>query len=125
MSVFYHPEHKTLLIVYVDDFKMSGPAKGVGVCWKLIRGAETVDEDGVVEKAIMLGPVMPVDHHLVYDHAWKIMKSPVGCKYVNVMIHSMHMFFDQCISEYEGTVRSTIGDSEYAVVAVHTHTISK
>ena len=28
-SCYWHPEHKTFLIVYVDDFKMSGPAEGL------------------------------------------------------------------------------------------------
>ena len=28
-SVFYHPELKLLLVVYVDDFKMAGPSSNL------------------------------------------------------------------------------------------------
>ena len=32
-SVYWHPDLKTLLIVYVDDFKMSGPKSSVAKAW--------------------------------------------------------------------------------------------
>ena len=46
-SCFYHPIHRTVLIVYVDDMLMAGPASGVETCWKLLRNGEraiTMDE---------------------------------------------------------------------------------
>ena len=30
-SVFYHPKHKLFLVVYVDDFKMSGPSESLSI----------------------------------------------------------------------------------------------
>jgi len=35
-SVFFHPELKLLLVVYVDDFKMAGPIESMSKGWKLI-----------------------------------------------------------------------------------------
>ena len=42
-SVFWHPELKLLMVVYVDDFKMSGPKENLPKGWKLI--GERVDMD--------------------------------------------------------------------------------
>jgi hypothetical protein len=41
--MFWHPRLKLLLGVYVDDFKMSGPAKNVEEGWKFI--ASQIDMD--------------------------------------------------------------------------------
>ena len=35
-SVFYHPKLRLLLVVYVDDFKMSGPKESMQKGWELI-----------------------------------------------------------------------------------------
>ena len=43
-SCFWHPELKLFLVVYVDDFKLSGPAENLERGWKLIRsGIRTED----------------------------------------------------------------------------------
>ena len=36
-SVYYQKEWDLLLMVYVDDFKMSGPQQNMGKGWKAIR----------------------------------------------------------------------------------------
>ena len=36
-SCYWHPQHKTYLVVYVDDFLISGPKAGVKKCWEMIR----------------------------------------------------------------------------------------
>ena len=40
-SCYFHPEHGTYLGVYVDDFIMAGPEKGLEKSWKLI--SNTID----------------------------------------------------------------------------------
>ena len=40
-SVFFHPELKLLLVVYVDDFKMSGPKENMSKGWNLIADMDT------------------------------------------------------------------------------------
>ena len=43
-SCLWHPTHRLLLTVYVDDFKMSGPASTMREGWRLIReGIRTED----------------------------------------------------------------------------------
>ena len=36
-SVYFHDELRVLLVVYVDDFKMAGPKKGLCEAWRRIR----------------------------------------------------------------------------------------
>ena len=43
-SLFYHHELQLLLIVYVDDFKMSGPEKNMKEGWRLISTQIDMDE---------------------------------------------------------------------------------
>ena len=35
-STFWHPQHKLFLVVYVDDFKLSGPQENLQIGWDLI-----------------------------------------------------------------------------------------
>ena len=35
--MFWHPELKLFLVVYVDDFKLCGPADNLKAGWDLIR----------------------------------------------------------------------------------------
>ena len=68
-SVFYHPDHKTMLMVYVDDFKMSGPPEGVKASWDAIKAQqEWNNETGEWEQAVVLGDVEDVNHFLGCDH---------------------------------------------------------
>ena len=52
-SVFYHPELKLLLVVYVDDFKMSGPKESIAKGWELI--ASKIDMDVATDIGRYLG----------------------------------------------------------------------
>ena len=63
-SCFYHPGHQVYLMVYVDDFKMSGPIAGVDACWDLIK--KPADEEGKMN--IILGPIGKVDQLLGCKH---------------------------------------------------------
>ena len=63
-SCFWHKELSLLLVVYVDDFKMSGPSANISKGWQLIRkGVKTED------------PV-PSGKYLGCDHV--IDESPIG-----------------------------------------------
>jgi hypothetical protein len=43
-SCFWHPELKLLLVVYVDDLKLSGPADSLAKGWSLIRSGIRTEE---------------------------------------------------------------------------------
>ena len=49
-GTFYHPRLKLCLVVYVDDFKMSGPVKNLAEGWRLIRKHIKTDEPAPVGK---------------------------------------------------------------------------
>ena len=51
-SVYWHPNLRLLLMVYVDDFKMSGPAKNMIRGWNLIRKSIQTDEPQQVNKCL-------------------------------------------------------------------------
>ena len=52
-NMFHHSELQLMLMVYVDDFKMSGPAENMAKGWKLIKDGLNIDTPGPVSK--MLG----------------------------------------------------------------------
>ena len=43
-SCFKHEKLKLFLLVYVDDFKLAGPAKNLEHGWKLIQSVITIDK---------------------------------------------------------------------------------
>ena len=43
-SCFWHPRLSLLLVVYVDDFKTSGPTQNLQEGWALLRKGITTDE---------------------------------------------------------------------------------
>ena len=43
-SIFYHDEHKCMLVVYVDDFKLAGPKDKLASAWKSLRSAVNIGE---------------------------------------------------------------------------------
>ena len=47
-STYWHPELKLLLMVYVDDFKMSGPSANFAKGWSMIRQKIKTDEPHAV-----------------------------------------------------------------------------
>ena len=48
--VFFHPELKLLLVVYVDDFKMAGPIESMSKGWQLIASKIDMDTPGKVNR---------------------------------------------------------------------------
>ena len=68
-SVFYHPELKLLFVVYVDDFKMSGPKENVSKGWSLIASKLDMDKPGEVNR------YLGCDHIVSWklgERLWKI-----------------------------------------------------
>ena len=49
-SVFYHPKYELFLVVYVDDFKMSGPSESLSIGWDLIGRVITMEPPGNVRR---------------------------------------------------------------------------
>ena len=61
-SCYYHKLLKQFLVVYVDDFKMSGPAETAQDAWNLIR------TDSATTKGIEMDDPEPANRFLGCDH---------------------------------------------------------
>ena len=64
-SVFWHPDLKLMLVVYVDDFKLSGPRQHIKLGWDLIGGKR--DWKGK-KSEIKMGTAGPVGRFLGCHH---------------------------------------------------------
>jgi hypothetical protein len=49
-SCYFHPSLRLFLVVYVDDFKMSGPQKTISKGWSLIRAGVKTEDPTVTGK---------------------------------------------------------------------------
>ena len=76
-SMFWHDELRLLLAVYVDDFKMAGPAESIDKGWKLISSKIDMEPPEDVgrylgcEHVTTRGVRLTAEHHPfahVYDH---------------------------------------------------------
>ena len=86
-SMFFHSELQLMLMVYVDDFEMSGPAKNLADGWKRIRSGLDIDDPVLVDRCLGC-------HH-------KQMKGEVNGKSVNVMQYVVEDFMEQCVTAYK------------------------
>ena len=73
-SMYWHSKLKLLLMVYVDDFKMSGPIENMRQGWKFIRTSIQTDEPSPPGKCLGCNHVIKevsVDgnklRHMIYD----------------------------------------------------------
>ena len=51
-SLYYHKEHRCVLMVYVDDFKLSGPADKLPGIWEQIGKKIDLDEPKGVDRCL-------------------------------------------------------------------------
>ena len=56
-SCYYHPGLELFLVIYVDDFKLSGPTKNLKKGWDLIAKGLTIDEHKDINGQFYLGCV--------------------------------------------------------------------
>jgi hypothetical protein len=97
LSVYFHYEKVTLLIVYVDDFKMCGSKLNVKWCW------------GELRKVIDLSEPQPTARFLGCNHKrYEIPRNPstnqVGADGVFVYEYEMKSFMKACVEKYQSVV---------------------
>ena len=85
--MFYHVELQLMLLVYVDDIKMSGPAKNLSEGWKRIRAGLDIDDPVLVDRCL--------------GCRRKQFKCDVNGKSVNVMQYVVEDFMGQCGTAYK------------------------
>ena len=95
-SVYWHPEHQSLLVVYVDDFKLSGPALELPKVWHKIQNPSDQNTPGLT-----IDKPAKVDRYLGCRHVIDTTVSPITGKDVTSMTYDMEPFFRECVSTYE------------------------
>ncbi len=85
-SIFFHPGLQLLLMVYVDDFKMSGPSENLSKGWSLIRGRIKTDDPA------------PVNRCLGCEHRVNVVKR--GGHTYREIEYDMQDFMSDCVKQY-------------------------
>ena len=88
-SCFWHAGLRLFLTVYVDDFKLSGPAEHLEKGWELIR------------KHIELDPPTPTGKFLGCDHKPGEAKLVESGAHVRTMEYDMQSFFESCVELFQ------------------------
>ena len=88
--MYWCPKLKLLLMVYVDDFKMSGPAGNLEAGWRTIT------------EGIKLVGIGPVSSYLVCDHA--TFDGTIDTKPVRESQYTMQPFMESCVDAHRKIV---------------------
>ena len=94
-SCFWHPVHKLFLVVYVDDFKLSGPTGNIAIGWELILRGISAEEPH------------PLDHYLGCKHEQPTRVLPDTGATVRVMEYNMEDFLKSCVERYRELTGAT------------------
>ena len=86
-SCYFNPSMKLFLIVYVDDFKMSGPKSNLPRGWAMIR------------KGLNMEPPTPLGNFLGCRHEEVTVSLPNGVK-ARGRSYNMEEFFRSCVQLY-------------------------
>ena len=101
-SVFWHPADAAMLVVYVDDFRMAGPATVLPKLWKAIRDNIKLSDPETNGK--FLGCECTVFEHEfpAGGDPWRDFQRTPGMKIVkaNCMEYNMESFLSSCVDKY-------------------------
>ena len=89
-SCYYHPKLKLFLVIYVDDFKLSGPKENLAKGWELLKQGLTLEPPKNVKNESYLG----------CRNRRSTMKMPSG-GLATVHEYDMEDFFKSCVALYE------------------------
>ena len=87
-SCYWHAALQLFLVIYVDDFKLSGPKKSLSQGWKLLR------------KGIATDDPHPVGVFLGCRHIFAERASPWSGRTVRTLEYDMSDFLVTCVSSY-------------------------
>ena len=87
--MFWHPELKLFLVVYVDDFKLCGPADNLKAGWDLIR-TDTAKSTAIkMENPDKLGLFLGCKHSIIEE--------TIDGKLYRGMEYDMSEFLQSCV----------------------------
>ncbi len=87
-SMFWHPELRLLLSIYVDDFKIAGPKENLAKGWALLRQGIDMED-----------PATPT-LYLRCEQSTHEITMPSGAK-VKTMVYDMENFLGTCVVRYQ------------------------
>ena len=87
-SCFWHPDLKLFLVIYVDDFKLSGPRENLAKGWDLIKSGLKIEPPG------------PLGLYLGCKHEESSRVLPDTGTRVRVMEYNMEEFLKSCVERY-------------------------
>lgn len=93
-SCYWHQEEGCMLIVYVDDFKCSGPSEAVD------RLCKRMQEPAKNTIGIEMDPPTAPNKFLGCDHKYSERISPITGKTVKAIEYDMEEFFSSCVDRY-------------------------
>jgi hypothetical protein len=88
-SCFFHPKWNMFLVVYVDDFKLAGPAEHMAAAWEAIR------------KGIVMEDPAPAGLYLRCKHELSYRVPPGGTTSVRTIEYNMEEFLRSCVERYQ------------------------
>ena len=99
-NMYWHNKLKLLFMVYVDDFKMSGPIGNMNKEWEHIRTSIKTDEPSPPGKCLGCNHV--------------IKEVSINGNKVRRMIYDMEQFMVQCVETYLTAANKTRDSLKYA-----------
>ena len=87
-SMYWHPELKLLMSIYVDDFKMGEPKENLAKGWALLRGEIEMED-----------PATPT-LYLGCEQSTHNITMPSGAK-VRMLVYDMEICFGSCVARYQ------------------------
>ena len=100
-SLFWHPKLKALLMVYVDDFRMSGKKADLDKIWASLTSGKD---------ALTLDPPKPPDRELGCYH--RVFDTTVNGQPVRAIEYDMRDFMKSCVENALGKLRGPEGPME-------------
>ena len=94
-SCYWHAVLSLFLVVYVDDFKMSGPKQSVKKGWTMIQ------------QGVRIGAPEPVNLYLGCYHRVALRTSPISGKQVPSIEYDMEDFLRACVDRYKDLAKVT------------------
>ena len=92
-SCFWHADLQLFLVIYVDDFKMSGPKCNLAKGWELIGNGLKIE------------PPTPLGLYLGCKHEQSTRTLPDTGKSVRVIEYNMEEFLSSCVDKREFALR--------------------
>ncbi|CAE6936887.1 GIP [Symbiodinium sp. CCMP2592] len=101
-SVFRHPKLNLMLVVYVDDFKLSGPKANLANGWELMASKIKLEPPSSIKRYLGCEhePKKAFPELTFGDRDTTVAQGSVGPREIRMIKYDMRSFMEQCVSRY-------------------------